>query len=853
MVLRKWQKEFIRHVYDPVTDDGLRRIRRALLSVARKNGKGLALGTPIPTPSGWTTMGAVQVGDLVYDEMGDECRVTAVSEHRRLDCYEVTFSNGERIVCDGDHLWRTHSHVQRRTDVRDTRELFATQFYGARLDRNHRVAVARPLCGRQSDLLVDPYVLGAWLGDGASASARLTVGAADCAAMQSQLTACGLAIDVRIEKGKSARTFQMRTPGATKNSENNLQKRLRAIGVLGKKHIPRNYLRASESQRIALLQGLMDTDGTVSKNGRVLEYATTNDFLAIGMCELLASLGIKYSCTPKQQRCNGVDLASWSYRIQFMAFRDELAAFRLPRKLERMRDSRETAKAARSKTIQIVRIVPVETVTTKCIAVDSPSRMFLCGRSMIPTHNSALAAALVLVHLVGPESRTNGEVYSAATDRHQAGHIYKMARQMIELDPELSLMCKCMDSIKRIVCYHNGSFYVSLSADARRQHGFNPSFVIYDELAQALNREMYDVLSTSFGAQKEGLLLVISTQSSDPLSIMSELSDDAIKQEAGYLDDPHFYGKVYYVPDEIDKKKVDIYNPAVWHLANPALNDFRDLTDFQALAAKAQRSPSAEASFRNLYLNQRVDGLEVLIRAADWRACEGTVDPRDLVGRPCYGGLDLSSRRDLTALALAWPLADGRIALKLKFFAPREGVEEREKTDGAHYRVWSDQGFLHLTDGPVVDYSVVADEISAVMNAHDFQGLAYDRWRINDLKSELLKLGISADEKNDSSAALRLLPYGQGFKDIAPAIDAFENAALEHKLRHGGNPVLTWCVSNVKVVRDPAGNRKFDKSKTNKRIDGAVAAAMALAAINRIEIVPPKGPSVYETRGVLAL
>lgn len=465
---------------------------------------------------------------------------------------------------------------------------------------------------------------------------------------------------------------------------------------------------------------------------------------------------------------------------------------------------------------------------------------------------SALAAALVLVHLVGPEAKMNGEVYSAATDRHQAGHIYKMARQMVELDPELALMCKCMDSVKRIVCYHNGSFYVSLSADARRQHGFNPSFVIYDELAQALNREMYDVLSTSFGAQKEGLLLVISTQSSDPLSIMSELADDAIKQDAGFLDDPHFYGKVYYVPDVIDKQKVDIYNPAHWHLANPALADFRDLTDLKALASKAARSPAAEAAFRNLYLNQRVDGLEALVNASDWRECEGEVSEAELAGRPCFGGLDLSSRKDLTAFALAWPLADGRIALKLKFFAPREGVEDREKTDGAHYRVWADQQFLHLTDGPTVDYSVVADEIAAAMEAYDFQGLAYDRWRINDLKSELNKLGIFADDK-DEGAALKLLPYGQGFKDIAPAIDALESAVLEHKLRHGGNPVLTYCMANIKVVRDPAGNRKFDKSKSNKRIDGAVASAMALAAINRIVIEPPKGPSVYETRGILAI
>jgi phage terminase large subunit-like protein len=451
---------------------------------------------------------------------------------------------------------------------------------------------------------------------------------------------------------------------------------------------------------------------------------------------------------------------------------------------------------------------------------------------------TALAAALVLVHLVGPEAKMNGEVYSAASDRAQAGHIYKMAAQMVALDPELQQLCKPLDSIKRIVCYHLGSFYVSLSADARRQHGFNPTFVIYDELAQALDREMFDVLTSSFGAQPEGLFLAISTQSSDPLHVMSEMADDAIKQAAGTLDDPSFYGKVYAVPDDADP-----YDESVWHLANPALDDFRDLGDMRAFAAKAKRSPAAEAAFKNLYLNQRVDGTQAFVNSIDWRACgTAVVDEEELAGLECYGGLDLSSRHDLCALALVFPRKRAPWAVRMRFWLPKSDITERERRDGAPYRVFAKDGHLTLLEGRSLDYARVALDLQEVTQRYNVVSAAFDRWRIEDLKRELFNIGL--DERK-----LQLVPYGQGFKDMSPAIEALETAVLEHTIAHANNPLLTYCMSNVSVFRDPAGNRKFDKRSPNKRIDGAVALAMALGNVSRT-VVEPKRQSVYEGRGL---
>lgn len=452
---------------------------------------------------------------------------------------------------------------------------------------------------------------------------------------------------------------------------------------------------------------------------------------------------------------------------------------------------------------------------------------------------TALAAALVLVHLVGPEAKVNGEVYSAASDRNQAAHIYKVASQMIALDDELSAMCKCLDTVKRIVCYHLGSFYVSLSADARRQHGFNPSFVVYDELAQALNRDLYDVLTTSFGAQKEGLFLAISTQSSDPQSIMSEMADDAIKQEAGELNDPYFYGKVYAVPETSNP-----YDEKEWIKANPGLGDFRDLDDLRALAEKARRSPSAEAAFRNLYLNQRVDGTQSLVNSMDWRACDGEIDDNVLRNIDADGGLDLSTRQDLTALTLSWPLPNGVIATKSWFWTPENMLEEREKQDGAHYNLWKNQGFLTVLPGKSVDYATVALHIKRIVSHYRVRRIRYDRYRIDDLRQAMENCGLTEDK-------CEFVEHGQGYKDMAPAVDALEEIVIQQRLRHGGNPLLTYCMRNVKVVSDPAGNRKFDKRQRNRRIDGAVTLAMSLTSLNK----PIENKKSYIERigGVLVL
>lgn len=450
---------------------------------------------------------------------------------------------------------------------------------------------------------------------------------------------------------------------------------------------------------------------------------------------------------------------------------------------------------------------------------------------------SALIAALVLVHLVGPEAVRNGEIYSAANDREQASLIFKYAAQIVRADPELEQYIKIVDSTKTMVCYSNGSVYRAVSSEAGTKYGLNPTVVIFDELAQAKNRELYDALDTSMAAREEPLFIVISTQSNDPQHILSQLIDDGLSGR-----DPSTVCHLYAVPDDAEGVFVD---QKLWKLANPALGDFRSLSEMKTAAKRAQRMPTFEAAFRNLYLNQRVNAESPLIPRAEWMGCKGDaiIEP----GSEIYLGLDLSGKTDLTAL-VAVSNGDQDI-VRPWFWKPKESILDHEKRDRVPYWVWENKGVIETTPGRAVQYDWVAKRIGEISKEYKIIGIAFDRWRIDDLMNALDKIGIDCyvDEKDDARAgAIRLVNWGQGFASMAQAVEALEVSVLERKLVHDGNPCLTWNISNAISLSDAAGNRKLDKSATRFRIDGAVALAMAIGLKSKDRTEMPQ-PSVYES------
>lgn len=433
---------------------------------------------------------------------------------------------------------------------------------------------------------------------------------------------------------------------------------------------------------------------------------------------------------------------------------------------------------------------------------------------------TALIAALVLTHLIGPESIQNGEIYSAANDREQAAQVYKMASQIVRADPELSEILRCVDSTKTIACYSNGSFYRAMSSESGTKHGLNPTFVVFDELAQAKNRELYDVLDTSFGARADPLFVVISTQSNDPEHILSKLIDDGVGAK-----DPRIVCHLYEVPEDCK----DVFDPKVWKKANPALGDFRSLADLKAIADKAERMPAEEPKFRNLYLNQRVAPIASLISRKEWMACAGPVDFAEK--EEVYLALDMSAVVDLTALVMG--SAGEKTKVRPFIWKPEELLKDHSDRDfgsgNNRYGEWQKAGHLLVSPGRSIDPAVVANKIAELVKSFKVLGLAYDRWRIADLLREFDRIGLAAWEdkgQEKQGSGLRLIPWGQGFKDMAPAIDALELEVIERNLIHPSNPVLTWAMANAVATMDPAGNRKLDKDKARFRIDPAVALTM---------------------------
>lgn len=358
-----------------------------------KTGKALALDTPIPTPTGWTTMGELQEGDIIFDENGQSCHVMhATSVMHDHPCYRVTFSDGTSIVADAEHLWATYrGGDQKRLKISTTEEIKATLHYGTKNWNTHSIPNTLPLQTSTVNLPVSPYVLGAWLGDGTSRHANITVGGSDLASMTEILTAEGVRCGVP-RKDKRNEVYTLPIQSHEPKRKDTFQAVLKRMGLLGigLKHIPAVFLRADPAQRLALLQGLMDTDGSISPKG-LIEFSTSIPVLRDGVLELCRSLGFKPTWRTKRTT------AKDNYRVLFHADAGQ-PVFRLLRKLARLKPA---SVGRRSQTRQITAVEPVESVPVRCIQVNSPNKLYLAGQAMVPTHNTVLNPGTHMRNVLG--------------------------------------------------------------------------------------------------------------------------------------------------------------------------------------------------------------------------------------------------------------------------------------------------------------------------------------------------------------------------------------------------------------------------------------------------------------------
>jgi len=436
----------------------------------------------------------------------------------------------------------------------------------------------------------------------------------------------------------------------------------------------------------------------------------------------------------------------------------------------------------------------------------------------VPKKNgkSPLAAGIAL-ELLFYDKEPGAEIYGAACDRDQASIVFDIAANMVRMSPELSAECKIIDSTKRII-RNNGSFYRVVSADAYSKHGFNAHGIIFDELHAQPNRELWDTLTEGAGdARTQPVIFAITTAGYDRNSICWEVHEYARQVQEGIIQDPTFL-PVIYSTDEKD----DWTSPKVWRKANPSLDKTITTKHLRQACQKAQEVPALENHFRRLRLNQWVKQESRYIPMYYWDQCGEPFDLDILHGRKCYAGLDLASTTDIAALVLAFRV-DDLIYLLPRFWVPEETVRKRSKAEQVKYDTWVQQGYVKATPGNVIDYDYIENDIQQLGSEYQIQDIGFDPWGALQIAPHLTDKGFKVESVR------------QGYRTLSPPTKELLRLILAGQIKHGDNPVLRWMADNVMVTTDPAENVKPDKKKSTERIDGVVAAIMALDRLYRNE------------------
>jgi phage terminase large subunit-like protein len=459
------------------------------------------------------------------------------------------------------------------------------------------------------------------------------------------------------------------------------------------------------------------------------------------------------------------------------------------------------------------------------------SRRYRQAYIEIPRKNgkSTLSAGIALALLL-MDNEPGAEVYSAAADRAQAAIVFDEAKRMVENSPSLSRFAEPYRREIRVPKI-NGTYKV-LSADAYTKHGLNAHGIVFDELHAQPNRDLWDVLNTSTGARRQPMMVMITTAGYDRNSLCWEQHEYARQVLNGNVDDQAYFAYIA-AADEGD----DWTDPVIWAKANPGLGVTVKVDYLQAECDRAKQVPAYQNTFRRLHLNQWTTQESRFLDMTYWDAC-GKPLP-DLAGRACYGGLDLATTTDIAAFVLVFPPhEDGEPFWVLpRFFIPQDNMIERVRRDRVPYDVWQRQGLLVATPGNVIDYTYIEAEIARLAAQYEIREIAFDRWGAAQMSQRL------------TDADMVMVQFGQGYASMSAPTKEMLRLVLSQEIGHAGNPVLRWMADNMAVQQDAAGNVKPDKAKSTQRIDGMVAAIMALDRATR----NMGETSVYEERGIRTL
>jgi phage terminase large subunit-like protein len=438
----------------------------------------------------------------------------------------------------------------------------------------------------------------------------------------------------------------------------------------------------------------------------------------------------------------------------------------------------------------------------------------------VPRKNgkSTLAGGFAL-YMMAADGEPGAQVVAAASTKDQAGFVFKPVKALAEKSPALKGHMKALGTSIRH--RRSESVFTVVSSKADAQHGANIHGAVIDELHVHKTPDLVEAIETGTGSRDQPLILKITTADAGKPHTVYASNRRYIEQlAAGVFKDPARYGVVFAAPDNIK----DLFSEATQRLANPGFGISPTRESLRDAAKQAQNSPEDLAKYKRLHLGMRTKQATAYIDLNEWRRNAGKpVDEDALAGMECYGGLDLASVSDITALALIFPHyeGDGYEAI-WRFWTPEDNVQKLDERTAKTASVWVRDGWLRTTPGNVTDYDYIKDQILADCDRFDVQSIGIDRWNSTQLTNQLL-----AEE-------VPVVKIGQGFVSMNDPMKEMQRLVKKGtraapRLHHGGNPVMTWMVDNLAVATDPAGNVKPDKANSGDKIDGVSALANALS------------------------
>lgn len=465
---------------------------------------------------------------------------------------------------------------------------------------------------------------------------------------------------------------------------------------------------------------------------------------------------------------------------------------------------------------------------------------------------AAIADAIFFI-----ESENDAEIYIGARDRGQALTLYNMANSMIRQNSDLSTECTSYATYKEIKAHWDNSKIQAISSDALSIHSLSPSVGIIDEVHAQPNGDLIEALETGMGAREQPLMILITTADIDQPSVCNEELENAKDIRDGKIIDPRYLPIIFETQQGADWRSED-----VWAAANPSYPITPSYDFMLSSAKKAERSLRKLANFKRYNLNMKTSNITGWLNMDEWHKCKCDLSPKDMLGKSCFGALDLSLNRDMCNFSLLFddiqelidfPELDrkphhqsehsassdkNRLAYSLHwFYVPKDAVENDRS---GHYAEWVEEGYLAISGEKSVDYDDIENDILKATKNYNIKQIAFDPWNASQMAKRL-----------EQQHGLEMVIYRQGIASINEPAKEFENNVADGLLKHN-NPILTWQAGNVQIYEDNSGNIKPVKPNRDSplKIDGIVTTIMATG----LKILEDKDKgSIYDNSDIKTL